>query len=155
MTNQIKMLRVPSYDAIEEALQTLDAIHSSGRLNYNDYCELYDAITNIEEHSYYKNAIDRQEAIIAINALPRVNIDKLEPSDVENVLTELPPVSTEQWIPCEKDLPKEEQEVLMVTKYKFYYTGYYHESDKEWFSDGSKIKNVIAWMPLPEAYSGD
>ena len=96
MTNQIKMLRVPSYGAIEEALQTLDAIHSSGRLNYNDYCELYDAITNIEEHSYYKNAIDRQEAIVAINALPRVNIDKLEPSDVENVLTKLPPVSTEQ-----------------------------------------------------------
>lgn len=33
---------------VEEALRTLDAINSSGRLDYGDYCDLHDAISSIE-----------------------------------------------------------------------------------------------------------
>ena len=34
-------------DSVGEALRILDAIHSSGRLDYGDYCELHDAISTI------------------------------------------------------------------------------------------------------------
>ena len=34
-------------DATDEALRILDAIHSSGKLDYGDYCDLHDAISAI------------------------------------------------------------------------------------------------------------
>lgn len=34
-------------DAVDEALRILNAIHSSGRLDYGDYCDIYDAISAI------------------------------------------------------------------------------------------------------------
>ena len=34
-------------DAVDEALRILNAIQSSGRLDYGDYCELHDAISAI------------------------------------------------------------------------------------------------------------
>ena len=36
------------YEDVEEALRTLDAINSSGRLDYGDYCDLHDAISSIK-----------------------------------------------------------------------------------------------------------
>ena len=34
-------------DAVDEAIRILNAINTSGRLNYGDYCELHDAICSI------------------------------------------------------------------------------------------------------------
>lgn len=150
MTNQIKSGMVPSYDAVEEALQTLDAIHSSGRINYNDYCELHDAITNIEEHSYYKNAISRQEAIDAMAELQGEAATKAELTGISKAwkrIKKLPPVSPEQWIPYGPETEPAFGCYLVTCKNGGIYTGAFTEC-------GWDIDDVVAYntMVLPKAY---
>lgn len=64
-----------------------------------------------------------------------------------------------RWIPCKNVLPKDEGEYLVYCDSDF--EGYYMILN---WCDGwncfkdcreNEIKNVVAWMHLPEAYKGD
>lgn len=79
------------------------------------------------------------------------------------VLTEIKALEEEfgdGWIPCSKDMPKENEEVLITTKttgkvYKGTYTKRYGFSMREGLMcDGGFIlaSEVIAWQPSPEPY---
>ena len=55
------------------------------------------------------------------------------------------------WIPCSERLPKR-CNYYIVTDFGKVDEAYY-DSDSRWFSwDGNKLKDVTAWMPLPEPY---
>lgn len=60
-----------------------------------------------------------------------------------------------RWIPCTERLPREEDKVLCCTQTKAgaknIVLGYY--AGGKWRCGMNS--NVVAWMPLPEAYSGE
>ena len=70
------------------------------------------------------------------------------------------------WIPCSERLPKDNRQVLIYAMSVHYALAKYDEMreadgtyKKQWVTfDAWKpfhtIKNVIAWMPLPEYYKG-
>ena len=62
--------------------------------------------------------------------------------------------SASQWIPCSERLPETEDKVLCCTAtkkgIKSIVIGYYMADMKYWACGMNN--NVIAWMPLPEAY---
>ena len=66
-------------------------------------------------------------------------------------------VRCEQWIPCSERLPENEEIMLITTKSKkgnlSINRAYYLEKTKSWHGTGT-MAEVIAWMPLPEPYSG-
>ena len=58
-----------------------------------------------------------------------------------------------QWIPCSERLPKR-CNYYIVTDFGKVDEAYY-DSDGRWFSwGGNKLKDVTAWMPLPDPYEG-
>ena len=73
-------------------------------------------------------------------------------------------LTAQQWIPCSERLP--EDDTLMLVNYidsrpdaGDIWIGW-HEMENVWYIDGeahsSEFGNeVIAWMPLPDAYKGD
>lgn len=63
-------------------------------------------------------------------------------------------MSEPQWIPVREKLP-ERRKHYIVTDFGDVEEAYY-TSDGHWFSvDGNKLKDVTAWMPLPEPWKGD
>ena len=61
------------------------------------------------------------------------------------------------WIPCSENLPETEDKVLCCTatkKGQKNITIGYYIADKAYWACGMN-SNVIAWMPLPEAYKGE
>lgn len=53
----------------------------------------------------------------------------------------------------ECSLPDDDQKVLITTRWGDVCTDIWHkEIDCSWFEDHEDIDDVIAWMPLPEAY---
>lgn len=81
------------------------------------------------------------------------------------IIADLPSSQTEQrWIPCSERLPEEWRDVLLsfdksITEWTN--VGYMfrdEETFEYWFqSDGMSYKkdDVLAWMPLPDAYEED
>ena len=67
--------------------------------------------------------------------------------------------SAQQWIPCSKRMPEDGQDVLFYDIDNDVMKGYHVKGrPKTHFSqDGTyeDIKNVIAWMPLPEPWRGE
>lgn len=64
--------------------------------------------------------------------------------------------TSDKWIPCSERLP-EENGSYIVTSMDYVDTFEAVFDAGEWFSIDycDDIKNVIAWMPLPEPYKGD
>lgn len=69
--------------------------------------------------------------------------------------------SAQQWIPCEKELPKSEEEVIVSihddsgdTAYDYTSSGWYAAAGKFWVVENETNMRVVAWMPLPEPYKG-
>lgn len=55
------------------------------------------------------------------------------------------------WIPCSERLPEDRQHILFCDIDGDEYIGKYYED--RWYADfEDRIKNVIAWMPLPEPF---
>lgn len=64
-----------------------------------------------------------------------------------------------EWVPCNKRLPDEpeyydEKEGYIIQKddwapFEAYWDGEYWTD-----SEGDRVKDVIAWMPLPDSYKG-
>lgn len=99
--------------------------------------------------------ISRQAAIDALDCI----------NGVEEVLRSLPSVQPEPaWIPVSERLPETTDSVLTTyiingdRSRKYVEESSYYEDDEYWCSpwdnyriEGTRIE-VIAWMPLPEAY---
>ena len=70
---------------------------------------------------------------------------------VRECLQDAPTVQIEpHWIPVTEGLPKEGGDVLYCDIDEYIYMG--HRYANTWWSDCEKVKNVTAWMPLPEPY---
>ena len=54
-----------------------------------------------------------------------------------------------QWITCSERLPERYTDVLFCD-IRYVYLGYL--SDNYWVKGDNVVKNVVAWMPLPEPY---
>ncbi len=88
---------------------------------------------------------------------PLYPIDRRE---MEAIIARVPVVSTEmRWIPCKMELPKINTEVL-VTLYKPELDGYFRKIVRfiggKWLINNlysASMENVVAWMPLPDAYN--
>ena len=59
----------------------------------------------------------------------------------------------EKWIPVSEANP-EKCDYYLVTDSGLVGEAYY-DSDRRWWADGNKLKDVTAWMPLPEAFKED
>lgn len=58
-----------------------------------------------------------------------------------------------EWIPISERKP-ERCDYYLVTDSGSVGEAYY-DSDRRWWADGNKLKDVTAWMPLPEPYKDD
>ena len=122
--------------------------------------------------------ISRQAAIDAVRHSPIIEVQPaymlIDKGDAIKKLIKLPSAQSEpHWIPCSERLPEEDTEVLISYRYKdgegdtshvnidittygqMYFggnkVGYY----KNWrapFEYFESNYEVVAWMPLPEAY---
>lgn len=62
----------------------------------------------------------------------------------------------EDFIIFECQMPDDEQEVLITTRWGAVCTDIWHrEVDCSWFEDHEDIDDVIAWMPKPEGYQSE
>lgn len=109
-------------------------------------------------HSACTDSISRQAAIdelkkyIAVNRNPDHDARIWEEgmNCAVTVIGALP-AAQPQWIPVAERLP-ERCNYYIVTDFDKVDEAYYN-SDGRWFSwDGNKLKDVTAWMPLPEPY---
>ena len=118
--------------------------------------------------------ISRQAAIDALNAeimkrrlLDDINDGKLDEFDTESIIRQLPPIQPEpHWIPVTERLPETTDAVLTTyivngdRSRRYVEESSYYGNDGSWSSPwdeyrvaGTRIE-VIAWMPLPEAFKG-
>ena len=68
------------------------------------------------------------------------------------------PSAEPRWIPCSERLPNGGHNVLMCRKNGTVGEGCYHSIIGEWSQfrwNAIGVKDVIAWMPLPEPYGGE
>ena len=63
---------------------------------------------------------------------------------------------SQEWIPCSERLPKIGEKVLASTKKTVFtqvYKGIYSDPCR-WVWEKNSIKEIVAWMPLPEPWKG-
>ena len=123
--------------------------------------------------------ISRQDAIDATQGIGRLatlpdNDPVIRMSAVEYVLFNLPSAQPEQrWIPCSERLPEKGGQYLVTRGHKScgnlwnraYIVNYSDlmglKKEKIWWSgnvgksDFERHDDVLAWMPLPEAWKGE
>ena len=89
-------------------------------------------------------------------------------SNVAKELAKLPSAQPEsQWIPCSERLPERPEQMLVYAINTHFSIAKYKEVRKgvndyiyTWVTDNAfdvphEVKNVIAWMPLPEPYKAE
>ena len=67
-------------------------------------------------------------------------------------------LKAQKWIPCSEELPKLGQKVLASTKKTVFtqvFKGVWNGKDKDWIWEKNTAKAIVAWMPLPEPYTGE
>jgi hypothetical protein len=128
------------------------------------------------------DSISRQAAIDVLKGLPTWWADEggyyggaqppmvalLDPEDAVSAIENLSSAQPEQrWIPCSERLPENGRQVLVYAMSTHFALAKYDEMleadgsyKKQWVTfDAWKpfytVKNVIAWMPLPEPYRAE
>lgn len=73
---------------------------------------------------------------------------------IKGIVDSMPTIEPDyKWIPCSERLP-ERRKHYIVTDFGDVEEACY-TCDGHWFSvDGNKLKDVTAWMPLPEPWRG-
>ena len=110
------------------------------------------AIADFEWCKSQANDKDKwQEAIDRIKALPAADTDISAYSDkLWHIAYERGKAEAQRWIPVSKKLPDDGRTVL-VTDWGETDFGRRHDG-RWWNCDGDVLKDVSAWMPLPEPY---
>ena len=120
----------------------------------NGFKTIAETVRRIVEKEWRKGwCASDMVTIIDFNKLP-VECPLVAPPDHHGELDEIeeaPTIEPEtRWIPCSERLPEDKQEVL-VTEYGDTDIGRRFEG--RWLDRyGDKMKDVTAWMPLPEPY---
>ena len=77
-------------------------------------------------------------------------------SDIQKIIEGLQPVG--EWIPCNERLPNHPDQVLIIIKWNNYFSNDYEVTLGEYWGEeygwGFENGEVLAWMPLTEAYKG-
>lgn len=101
--------------------------------------------------------IDKQRAIEAMS-----NVTVLDKSAARRILTQLPAIPEQRWIPVTERLPNKQEEVIVsyhdtLGDMSFDYTapGWITPDGEYWIVDNEINNYVVAWMPLPEPYKGE
>lgn len=122
----------------------------------DDLINRQDAIDALKQHYWDSELQKAKDDPCVIDAMTDLDI---------RIIKALPSSQTEQrWIPCSERLPEEWRDVLLsfdksITEWTN--VGYMfrdEETFEYWFqSDGMSYKkdDVLAWMPLPDAYEED
>lgn len=66
-----------------------------------------------------------------------------------------PTIDVPHWIPCEERLPELDEICLVTEKDGSIRHCYFDSADQVLFAtfeEGMYVRNVVAWMPLPEPY---
>lgn len=110
-----------------------------------------------------RETIYRDDAIKAL----RSDIELIDPFDIDRgikvacvrraswVIENVPSAdSSQDWIPCSEQLPKNNKDVLITCECGDVEVGWY---DGEWNGEGCVYDDddIIAWMPLPEPWKGE
>lgn len=78
---------------------------------------------------------------------------------VDEVIDRAPTIdAVPRWIPCKERLPELDEICLVTEKDGSIRHCYFDSVDPVLFAtveEGMYVKNVVAWMPLPEPYGGE
>ena len=119
---------------------------------YIDRQKAIDALYGI---TAYKNTIPLSSAIFNIEKIPTADV--VERKDIEAELDLAYKhgwsdcFAEHRWIPVSERLP-ERKSFDLVTDFGEVEEAYYDSDGNWWQVWGDKLKNVTAWMPLPEPY---
>ena len=94
---------------------------------------------------------DRQIVFNALKAAVE-DVGVLDIVDIMAVFENLPPADVPQWIPCSERMPENGRTVLVTDWGE---TDFGRRYDGRWWSYDDVLKDVSAWMPLPEPYKKD
>lgn len=87
-----------------------------------------------------------------------VNGEELGYLVADDILSDLPSVTPQKWIPVSERLPEHSGNYLVTIADSNYENGqvfkisWFYPSDHRW---SFKNANVLAWMPLPEPYKAE
>ena len=131
-----------------------------------DLCKNLKLFMEINDKLYANKFLESYHVALsmAINALGEVselqaiNLDLA--SENENLLDQIQEMKTKSWIPCKKELPKSGTEILCHNSRNDYLVAEFiyedESSDSGYVAESNEcfIDDVVAWMPLPEPYTG-
>jgi hypothetical protein len=112
--------------------------------------------------------IDADEMIKGLSKFITCKLGEIKAVDIKKFINKQPTVEPNQWIPCSERLPTNQAEkwwrtteyltcskdgIIQVLCYSDGWNCSFLNEDMDVWR-GNEIKGVIAWMPLPQAYTG-
>lgn len=91
-----------------------------------------------------------------IRAILECNFAGFKDEIIDNVVKRICELKLSEWIPVSKRLPEDYETVIASDVHEYVYpeARYSKEHGWEWAGDyhWMDLEEVVAWMPLPEAY---
>lgn len=135
----------------------MEAVKSVGVLDADDIKTVFDMLPSVQQEKAQLTAkgttsdlISRQQAIDAIE-----NSSKPYVWQGAEIVRNLPPARPElQWIPISDRLPRDGSWNIFTDGKNISVERYKEDAIDHFFPNGRwfQLEDVIAWMPLPEAY---
>lgn len=157
----------------EEKRKAIDVLKKSAPVfplkkpeEYNDYIQAINQVIDWLEQEPCDDCVSRKAVLEMAKSYNTDGWDMYTPLvvDVEDI-EELPSVTPQsRWIPVSERLPDTDDEVLCWYEYYHwsqekvlpeYGIGCYYKETSAWYGEVASGRDVrvIAWMPLPQAYS--